>query len=624
MSELNEATVSSITTFVQEARAEEERIPSAILITGPSLASHDHLFDQLGQATKHSGRISFVSLTSQQCPNLKTLLKHLISRAASNEIPDEGDEDDQLVSTKRKGPRLLNYDLQILQNAVEDQKLDKVVVAFQDCEAYDGSLLSDAIELMRYVNYYEFRQSAHRPSSSWQDRIPFILLFGVATSIEGLQAKLSRRAIRCIRGRRFDVVQAETALERLFQSLHIRESKIWLGAGICSTLLSRQRDHLQSLQAFVDAVQYAYMTNFYANALSIFLDVEVVSSEIPKDHFEALRNLPSFAVYTRSLLDSKQARIVRQLLDDDNVLLEHVHQKMRKGQTSLAEMLDAVETYSALQSAFSNLPQTSLSDLYVHGFSGGLLNSVSMRSLFLSLRKANSETLLAILQDLNAVTSGSLRGAVETLLNDLSELVAEQQNGDAPLRSEEDVHKSTLRTTVIAKKVELSKQKSTLTKADSAFSEILGRFVKTMDDHFTETLINPKDLPFNEVFLYDLKSPHRDVFTPKPRHAVERALASPHDYLDCDCCGAGDEEATLSGSQPSTAILYQLYLESGTLINAADLRSAFAAIVADEVEDEAKISALFQRSLAELRYLGLVKGTKKRTDHIIKASWRGL
>lgn len=446
----------------------------------------------------------------------------------------------------------------------------------------------------------------------------------MATSIEGLQAKLSRRAIRCIRGRRFDVVQAETALEKLFQSLHIRESKIWLGAGICSSLLSRQRDHLQSLQAFVDAVQYAYMTNFYANALSIFLDADIVSAEVLKDHFEALRNLPSFASYARSLLDSKQARTVRQLLDDDNVLLEHVHEEMRKGQTSLAEMLDAVETYSALQGAFPNLPQTSLSDLYVHGFSGGLLNSVSMRSLFLSLRKANSETLLAILQDLDAVTSGSLRDTIEILLNDLSELVAEQQDGGAPLRSEEDVHKSTLRTTVIAKKVELSKQKSTLTKADSAFSEILNRFVKTMDDYFTKSLINPKDLPFNEIFLYDLKSPHRDVFTPKPRHAVERALASPHDYLDCDCCGAGEEEATLSGTQPSTAILYQLYLESGALINAADLRSAFAAIIADEVEDEAKISALFQRSLAELLYLGLVKGTKKRTDHIIKASWRGL
>jgi len=146
---LNEATVSSVTNFVQEAQAEKERIPSAILITGPSLASHDHLFDQLGQAIKRSGRIPFVSLTAQQCPNLKTLLKHLISRATSSEIPGEGEEDDQLVLSKRKGPRLLNYDLQILQDAVEDQKLEKVIVAFQDCEAYDGSLLSDAIELMK-------------------------------------------------------------------------------------------------------------------------------------------------------------------------------------------------------------------------------------------------------------------------------------------------------------------------------------------------------------------------------------------------------------------------------------------------------------------------------------------
>ena len=101
------------------------------------------------RGVKASGPVPFLSLPSQLCPNLKTLLKHLIFQATSNESLDEGDEDDQMVISRRRGPRLLNYDLQILHNAVQDQKLDKIVVAFQDCEAFDGSLLSDAIELLR-------------------------------------------------------------------------------------------------------------------------------------------------------------------------------------------------------------------------------------------------------------------------------------------------------------------------------------------------------------------------------------------------------------------------------------------------------------------------------------------
>ena len=146
---MNDETVESVTNFVQSASSDDERLPSAILVTGPSLASHDTLFHQLSTSTLRLGRTPFASLTSQHAPNLKTLLKHLISKATSIETPDEGEDDDELVSSKRKGPRLLNYDLQILQNAVEDQHIERVVVAFQDCEAFDGSILSDAIDLLR-------------------------------------------------------------------------------------------------------------------------------------------------------------------------------------------------------------------------------------------------------------------------------------------------------------------------------------------------------------------------------------------------------------------------------------------------------------------------------------------
>jgi hypothetical protein len=36
------------------------------------------------------------------------------------------------------------------------------------------------------------------------------------------------------------------------------------------------------------------------------------------------------------------------------------------------------------------------------------------------------------------------------------------------------------------------------------------------------------------------------------------------------------------------------------------------------------VRPLFERALAELKYLGLIKGTRKKTDHIAKAAWRGL
>jgi origin recognition complex subunit 3 len=43
--------------------------------------------------------------------------------------------------------------------------------------------------------------------------------------------------------------------------------------------------------------------------------------------------------------------------------------------------------------------------------------------------------------------------------------------------------------------------------------------------------------------------------------------------------------AALSSTQPATAIVYQMYLESGTLINVTDLWSAFNAIAGDGTEE---------------------------------------
>ncbi|KAK3072613.1 Origin recognition complex subunit 3, partial [Teratosphaeriaceae sp. CCFEE 6253] len=66
-----------------------------------------------------------------------------------------------------------------------------------------------------------------------------------------------------------------------------------------------------------------------------------------------------------------------------------------------------------------------------------------------------------------------------------------------------------------------------------------------------------------------------------------------------------------------------LYLESGSLINASDLWQAFQAVMGDGKE-EAETMALFQRALAEMRYLGMMKATRKRADHVAKTMWRGL
>ncbi|KAJ3494161.1 hypothetical protein NLG97_g4258 [Lecanicillium saksenae] len=142
----------------------------------------------------------------------------------------------------------------------------------------------------------------------------------------------------------------------------------------------------------------------------------------------------------------------------------------------------------------------------------------------------------------------------------------------------------------------------------------------------------------SESWLYEARAPSKDVFVPRARVVFERSLARPHDYLACECCKSDHDG--LQATLPATAILYQMYLETGNLINVADLWTSFYGLVSgqngqaqdgnddamaiDEDEDEEKqreALVMFYRGLAELRALGYVKSSKKKTDHVAKVKW---
>lgn len=548
-----------------------------------------------------------MSLESGSAPHLKAVLKVLIQKATAGNA--EEDEDDELATATRKGPRLLNYDLQILYEYVRDRQIEQVVVSFSDTEALGSSLLSELVELMH----------------SWLDRIPFVCLFNVATSVDFLQQRLSRGAVRCLDGRLFDAAPSSAEAQLVFSAITNPESSLWVGHNLLSSAFERQSDYIQSIDELVDIVEYAHMSCYYANALSIFLDHSVDIADIPGDHFEALRHLDSFRALVQSYLDDEDTEKVRALLESNDDLFSEVREQITAGKDSLRRLTTALDVVRKIQETLPNTPTSVKSTLFIQAMSCKLRGSAMLRTLLLSVRKAQSDVAAAVME---AVCTADIAEATKTEISGLKDqlvgLVNDTTGKSQPLRSEDDIGSSTVRTTVVAQKVHLSKQKSQLSKQDAAYTEILRKFSDILEGFFDETLINPQELPYHEIFIYDLKSPHREVFTPRPRHAVERALASPHDYLDCDCCATNEgDEATLASTQPATAVLYQLYLESGNLINVSDLWQAFQAVMGGEKEDE-ELMALFQRALAELRYLGLVKSTRKRADHVAKVAWRGL
>ncbi|KAK4159162.1 origin recognition complex subunit 3 [Cladorrhinum sp. PSN259] len=594
-----------------------EKIPAGFVITGPNIASQELLFEQLAERLSDDGGAKVVRLRAAEAGNLKAGLKRIVGGIAG----DGGeDEEDSLKKGTRK--KYLDYDLEglfaYLQRDGESES-GKVVVMFQDSEAFDVGVLGEMIGLFH----------------SWNDRIQFSVLFGIATSVELFQARLLKSTARQLHGAQFDVVQANSVLESVIMSAVVgTDAKLRIGPSLLSQLVRRQQEQVAGIQVFVSSLKYAYMSHFYANPLSVLLaDEGKLDKEILQpEHFEAIRMLDSFKTHVELAVEAGQLSHAQSLLEDDEYLTGQILEQAEKRQEYLTQLLRSLHLVTAtglLSKPFSELYEASLE-------TGVALNqSTGQFDIGDSIRRSNPDEFLALINRIiTAIQSGSpelgipgwgdgaeeLIGSLTEIRDEVEGLILRSKDKKTALKSKYSAQSKVLRTTVVAQKVQLSRDTATMTEQDKAFTDAIDKFADLL---FQITDCEPISTLFlHEVWQYDFHSPYEDVFVPRPGATFARALSRPHDYLGCACCEKGN--GTIAPTLPTTSILYQLYSEAGSLINVADLWSSYYALVGDESEiglDERTALVDFYRGLAELRAMGFVKQSKKKADHIAKLKW---
>lgn len=294
-------------------------------------------------------------------------------------------------------------------------------------------------------------------------------------------------------------------------------------------------------------------------------------------------------------LAEKDTQTVRGLLENDEVLFQAVTETVHDCREYGASLSSTLAVFEACRNSTLSTTKITRPDLYPRVISGSLTSSSpAVRELLLSIRKMNSDSLLKLLSRVNAIPD--LPAELHTPLQKLeSQIQALADGTTSALTSEFDIATSTLRGTAVSKKIELSAAKSGLTKNDSVYSQLVQQVHDHLASYFKSTLKGTEDLFLHEIFFFEDVSLHKDVFSPAPRDTVEQALCKPSDFLGCECCepdmGQDDsEEAILKSSNPPTSILYQLYLESGALINAYDLWTAFYSVISgvDADDEDAK------------------------------------
>lgn len=382
------------------------------------------------------------------------------------------------------------------------------------------------------------------------------------------------------------------------------------------------------------------MCHYYGNALSLLVDIEQGISSLNTTHLDAIRTLPSFRAHIASLLDRKYASAARDLLDDDKVLVQTIKEHLSTGHVHNLDLLRTIHLLAAISAEPVNMVE-----LYISALDGILHDTITFQKLLDSNNRKTPQETLAFLDQLQTVPGAGSKdmdlapwksddmealAQLQAIAREITELIEASKKSGDPLRSAHAIHSKGLRTTVIAQRVQLTHEKSSLSKQDQDFLAIIDKLHDILRGLFT---IKPsKSLLFHEIWLYDSTSPYTETFTPRPRHAMESALSSPHGLLQCSCC-VGTEES-LSATQPATAILYQMCLQAGSLINIADLWSTFLDNQRqaegednddwNEEVDEREVLIRYYRGLSELKQMGIVKQSKKKVDHLAKVCWKGL
>ncbi|KAH6666636.1 origin recognition complex subunit 3 N-terminus-domain-containing protein [Halenospora varia] len=618
LNEANEGAFAEVTSFVNGTTGAEndKRVPACFIVTGPNIASQDTLFQQLSGRLKEEIDGSVVTLRSGDATNLKAVLKQVIRDATNQKF-----EEDELSDHIQDNRKLLNYDLEILHNFVKKHESQKVVVAIQDSEAFETSLIMDLISLF----------------SSWLDRIPFVILFGVATSVELFQERLPKIASRYLQGIQIYVEQTSTVIEKVFEKAVANPlASLCLGPAIISTLMERQQDHVQSVQSFVAALKYAYMCHYYGNALSVFnTPLGSLSTSIKMMlpcHYEAVRTLPSFRKLAERFVATKQldlARDARALFEDDKILIREMEHALKSRHADVVHLLRALHVLRS-----SSTAPEGIIDSYITIFEGGLQKSDALKGVLNAVKRSTPTDLIALIQRINtAIQEGNADMELDgwakeeheflTQVRDIEKtatiMLEEAEDNGVRIRSSYDIHNKSARATVVAQRVQLSYEESTLTEEEKRYTKVIDRFIRILEEYFD--LEDPQDRFMNEAWLCNTTISLLDAFAPRPRASIEEALSAPDQYLP------RLSTAQSPAVQHATAVMYQRYLEAGSLINMADMWSSFLEQLMEaesEECDEREALMLFYRGLADLKLLGMVKQSKKKADHLAKISWQGL
>ncbi|EPX72597.1 origin recognition complex subunit Orp3 [Schizosaccharomyces octosporus yFS286] len=634
-SESNAKVIQQLTEHALKSTSDGKKLKAAILCDGSRNTFHLRFFEQLKERLYQLGSKRFVVLDLKNCTDLKSCFRQIKGGSF--------------------GLGILSYDMEELG--------ESITLILQNVEDCDRRLLS---ALMEALNMISQKSEEHQ----------VYLIFNLKIPLELFDASLDATFFRHVEPEVFNMKATTEILESMFTLI---DENLSLKFGWRSRKLFRSMfyERSWSVEKVVNCLRYGILTHFYGNALSPlpYIIESNQMEKISRFYLSVLRTVPSFQHGIEQMLrdvGTSTKEYIQDLLENDEVFLRYIKSNFDGLARRERFLREHVKCWQTLEAHMERSTKVAFGE-YMEMFLEGLwLESEEYQNLRKDMLRLNSRQAFRCMEHLmKHVFSGMRMNKSHELAEELEQLV----NGSKGkyLETVEMRMKNYSGTEHTRKVMETGFDKSIL-----RYSRWLKELVQLLDEEIEEGRLGMQGIdayPFYEIFFFDYRRPLEQGFlSGHQRSVIHSSCMNPEYYIGMQRNeGSSKEGQSQSESRswvPDLSILYKLYSESGAFLNLYDWYMAFSENLQvssteeqwqmkpglkkrkvageeepkgesgresseSERENEAdleksidmdekasmenvELQSRFLFGLEELRFLGLIKPTTRKTDHVMK------
>ncbi|KZT28224.1 hypothetical protein NEOLEDRAFT_1175977 [Neolentinus lepideus HHB14362 ss-1] len=600
-------------------------------------------FEDVTREIVDTPNVAGCHLHPSDCSNITAAMKSLVSNFVNS-------SDTQANSKKRPAASLASYDINTLRawyNHFDEGTYTQLMVIFHQFEQFDSAVLNDLFYIC----------------SLTLPELPFVFILSLSSppTPSYLHAIYPRDTLALLRVKKTVAPHgwplAKRILEDTFFSLDF-EPNIMIGAPTLEYIVDYFTRYNESIDAILTVLQLTYMKHF-DEPLTVLARDSLLGTDSLAEAEQKLSEPASFpfldSLLTRMSFPSPQPDLSSQpeIRDDWSVM-------------TVASLLTSVDT---LRESF----QARLRDIKVGyrlldvviGVLGEMGHAVGKKGKT-DVERNDVEFMCRVIRGRCAKDSKNVGAVVKELsLTEAKELLSSMHKFFQDLPSHLKRKEEKARVKIVSWNSQLQRGKEG--REFVALLETIGDWVTTYLD---ERLKGLEECRLRDIW-YTGSSPFpSELINPAPRATIMSALLHPHEYIR-SASGNGEtsqhQQTPKLWELPDTSILFRRYLEGGKMINVYDWYESFAVVLesqrnemrrkrqkgrqgdggdpstpspsknkgkgkAREVDDEVvsedegedgvewrmQVQARFIRGLHELDYMGFIKHTGRKADHVLK------